>query len=288
MSLEATLNEIVHCQRVLNEVAVLSEALHLKLYEEPFGAEVLSRLSSEGLMKQQRIITTATRAILAHGYNWGIADELLEALEQSAQKVKTHLQDLSTIWRPSYAALERIGALEPLNDAVRTSISLLDRLESLLMDLGSHPQKSGNMNLKLQLHYPDMPAPTKAHSTDSGVDLTCMAVEEKRERVYMLDLGVSVEPPPGYYTELFPRSSIIKTDFVQANSVGIIDQDYRGRIYLPLRYLGQGDGMDKARELIGQRVAQLILKRIEPFDLKIVDQLNDTPRGQGGFGSTGA
>lgn len=144
------------------------------------------------------------------------------------------------------------------------------------------------MVLKIQLHYDHMPTPQKAHSTDSGVDLTCMAVEQKRERLFMLDLGVSVEPPEGYYTELFPRSSIIKTDFFQANSVGIIDQDYRGRIYLPLRYLGQGNGQDKAHELIGQRVAQLVLKRIEPFELSIVDNLNDTPRGAGGFGSTGA
>ena len=138
------------------------------------------------------------------------------------------------------------------------------------------------MILKIQLLYPNMPHPQKAHSTDSGVDLTCMAVERKRAGVFMLDCGISVEPPPGYYTELFPRSSIFKTDFIMANSVGIIDQDYRGTIYMPLRWLGEGDGLAAAQALVGSRVGQLILKRIEPFDLEIVANLAPTPRGQGG------
>ena len=143
------------------------------------------------------------------------------------------------------------------------------------------------MNLKIQLHYPDMPRPEKAHSTDSGVDVVCMDVIEKRDGLYFLDTGISVEPPEGYYTELFPRSSIFKTDFMMANSVGVIDQDYRGRIYMPMRWLGEGNGLEAAQALIGQRVGQLILKRIESFDLEIVEDLSATPRGQGGFGSTG-
>ena len=72
-----------------------------------------------------------------------------------------------------------------------------------------------------------------------------------------------------------------------ANSVGIIDPDYRGRIFVPLRYLGEGSGEEACRRLLEQRIAQMIVRRLEPCDIEIVDELDQTVRGEGGFGSTG-
>lgn len=141
--------------------------------------------------------------------------------------------------------------------------------------------------LKVKLHYKDMPLPSQAHEGDAGLDLTLMEVIEKRENVFFFDTGVSVEPPKGYYTVLVPRSSIYKTDFVQANSVGIIDHGYRGVIYMPMRYVGHKDGLIEARKLIGTRIGQLILQKLEPFTLELSEDLNDSSRGEGGFGSTG-
>lgn len=141
--------------------------------------------------------------------------------------------------------------------------------------------------LKIQCHYPDMPHPAKAHDTDSGIDLTLMQVIEKRNNVFFFDTGISVEPPPGYYTELYPRSSIYKTDFIMANSVGIIDEDYRGKIFMPMRYVGDGNALEEAQKLVGQRVGQLILKKRESYQIEIVKDLSDTARGEGGFGSSG-
>lgn len=142
--------------------------------------------------------------------------------------------------------------------------------------------------LKFQLHYPGMAPPKKAHGTDAGLDLTCMAVEQKGERLFFLDTGVSLEPPEGYYAELYPRSSMAKSEFVQANSVGIIDGDYRGKVLMPVRYLGSGDPLQAALALVGQRVGQLVLKRMEIYEVQVVSELNNTQRGSGGFGSTGA
>ena len=110
--------------------------------------------------------------------------------------------------------------------------------------------------LRLQLHYLDMPVPQRAHPKDVGLDLTAMAVESHSERLFFIDTGVSVEPPEGFYVEVVARSSLSKTDFILANSVGIIDPDYRGRIRLALRYLGEGSGLEAVAELIGRRVAQ--------------------------------
>ena len=142
--------------------------------------------------------------------------------------------------------------------------------------------------LRLQLHYPDMLVPQRAHPKDVGLDLTEMAIEPHNERLFFIDTGVSVKPPEGYYVEVVARSSLSKTNFILANSVGIIDPDYRGRIRLGLRYLGEGSGTDAAAELIGRRVAQLILRCREEANVEVVSKLGETGRGAGGFGSSGS
>lgn len=142
--------------------------------------------------------------------------------------------------------------------------------------------------LKISFNYPDMQLPERAHETDSGLDLTLMKVIEKRENIFFFDTGVSVEAPDGYYTELFPRSSIYKHDFIMVNSVGVIDHGYRGSLFMPMRYLGEGNGKEAAEALLGQRVGQLILRRIEPCLIEVASELSRTERGGKGFGSSGS
>jgi dUTP diphosphatase len=142
--------------------------------------------------------------------------------------------------------------------------------------------------LKIKCHYPDMPKPIRANGSDSGLDLSLIKVIEKRDNIFFFDTGVSIEPPAGYYTELYPRSSIYKHDFIMTNSVGIIDTGYRGILYMPMRYLGNGDGLADAQKLVGTRIGQLILKRLEDFELDMVENLSDSERGENGFGSSGA
>lgn len=142
--------------------------------------------------------------------------------------------------------------------------------------------------LKIQCHYPGMPTPQRGHASDAGLDLTAMAVKQKSHDVFFFDTGISVQVSAGFYTEVVPRSSIIKTDFLLANSIGVIDPDYRGRIFVPFRYLGAGNGTEAAEQLLGQRIAQLLVRQLEPCTVEIVESLEDTERGSGGFGSTGA
>lgn len=110
---------------------------------------------------------------------------------------------------------------------------------------------------------------------------------EKRDDIFFFDTGISIEPPPGYYTELYPRSSIYKHDFIMTNSVGVIDAGYRGILYMPMRYLGKEDGKTEAENLVGSRIGQLVLKKLEPFEISITEQLSESERGEGGFGSSG-
>jgi dUTP pyrophosphatase len=132
-----------------------------------------------------------------------------------------------------------------------------------------------------------MSVPKRGHETDAGIDLTAMAVEQKKPDIFFFDTGISIHLSTGYYAEIVPRSSIIKTDFFLANSVGIIDPDYRGRIFVPFRYIGTDDGAQAAEELLQQRIAQMLIRKLEPCRIEVVDSLEDTVRGTGGFGSTG-
>ena len=132
-----------------------------------------------------------------------------------------------------------------------------------------------------------MPVPSRGYQTDAGIDLTAMAVVQKSHGVFLFDSGISIHISDGYYVEIVPRSSIIRTDFYMANSFGVIDPDYRGRILLPFRYIGQGDGIQSAEGLLKQRIAQMLLRKLESCSIEVVDSLEDTARGKSGFGSTG-
>jgi len=132
-----------------------------------------------------------------------------------------------------------------------------------------------------------MSIPKKGHKTDAGIDLTAMAVEQKRPDIFFFDTGISIHVSTGYYVEIVPRSSIIKTDFLFANSVGIIDPDYRGHIFIPFRYLGSNDGMQAAKKLLHLRIAQMLVRKLETCRVEAVDSLQETIRGENGFGSTG-
>ena len=133
-----------------------------------------------------------------------------------------------------------------------------------------------------------MSIPKRGHETDAGIDLTAMFVEQKRPDVFFFDTGISVQMSDGYYVEIVPRSSITKTDFILANSVGIIDPDYRGRIFIPLRYVGSDDAIKAAERLLLKRIAQMLVRKLESCQIEIVESLENTVRGKGGFGSTGS
>ena len=133
-----------------------------------------------------------------------------------------------------------------------------------------------------------MSVPKRGHKSDAGIDLTAMSVEQKRPDVFFFDTGISVQMSDGYYVEIVPRSSITKTDFILANSVGIIDPDYRGRIFIPLRYVGSDDAIKAAERLLLKRIAQMLIRKLESCQIEIVESLENTVRGKGGFGSTGS
>ena len=84
-----------------------------------------------------------------------------------------------------------------------------------------------------------------------------------------------------YY--LYPRSSISKTDFMMANSVGIIDAGYRGNIMAKIRNMNL-EGISKVSE--NDKMFQICAPDLKPIKIELVNELSETSRGDGGFGST--
>jgi dUTP pyrophosphatase len=130
---------------------------------------------------------------------------------------------------------------------------------------------------------PQAVVPTKGTQYSVGYDLTAISVYKKlSDKTTLYDTGIIVQPPPGYYTEILPRSSITKTGYVLSNSVGTIDSDYRGRLLIALTRVDEG-----FPELtLPFTRCQLVLRRHEDYTIRQVVSLTDTERGSGGFGST--
>lgn len=121
--------------------------------------------------------------------------------------------------------------------------------------------------------------------TKGAAAFDCYAREEKLLIApCIIPLGFKMEIPEGYHAEIYPRSSIGLNSLLRmANSVGIIDCDYRGEV----GFIGESQNGNIVKIEKGQRIAQLIIKRNEDVDLVQVEELSDTERGEGGFGSSG-
>lgn len=130
---------------------------------------------------------------------------------------------------------------------------------------------------------PHAVTPTKGTPYSIGYDLTAINVYKKiSDKTTLYDTGLAIEPPPGYYTEIVPRSSISKTGYMLSNSVGQIDWDYRGKLLIAFTKVD--DSMPDI-ELPFVK-CQLVLRKAEYYDMNETEKLYETERGDGGFGST--
>lgn len=136
--------------------------------------------------------------------------------------------------------------------------------------------------------------PVKSTTGAAGFDLTMIEFEQE-QGVMTCKTGLAVAIPKGYVGLLFPRSSIANTNHTLANCVGVIDSDYRGDIMAKfivnaraVQYKLNGwklNGFKQYKE--GERIVQLVIVPCPDVTLVEVESLDDTTRGEGGFGSTG-
>lgn len=139
------------------------------------------------------------------------------------------------------------------------------------------------LNIKIKKLHKDAVIPTKAHTTDAGYDLYAASSSVDKDYNIVYGTGVAVEIPTGYVGLVFPRSSIASKDIMLSNSVGVIDSGYRGEIMAKFkRVTGDFDSYQ-----VGDRIAQLIIIPYPEVTFVEVDELSESDRGEGGYGSSG-
>ena len=136
------------------------------------------------------------------------------------------------------------------------------------------------MKVKIKKLSENAVVPTYAKSGDAGMDLTATSMN-KTEDYIEYGTGLSFELPEGFVGLVYPRSSLSKKDLLLTNSVGVLDSGYRGELRLRFQKLG-----DKIYE-VGDRIGQIIVMSHPKVEFEEVDELSDSERKDGGFGSSG-
>ena len=148
------------------------------------------------------------------------------------------------------------------------------------------------MELKVKAVSPkigtDIPLPYYATPGSAAMDLhACLeeAVTVPARGRTVIPTGIAIAlPSPGYVALVFARSGLgIKHGVAPSNCVGVIDSDYRGEVMVGLQNSGETDFTIQP----GDRIAQLMVVPVVQAQVRMVDQLDETQRGTGGFGSTG-
>jgi dUTP pyrophosphatase len=140
------------------------------------------------------------------------------------------------------------------------------------------------MKIKITKLHPDAIIPSYAKSGDAAMDLHATELKRDKHGNYVYLTGLALEIPLGFVGLLFPRSSVSKTAMCLSNSVGVIDSGYRGEIMLKFRLLGDANPIYR----VGDRVGQLMVVPHPKVEFIEVEELSNTDRGDGGFGSTGS
>lgn len=133
---------------------------------------------------------------------------------------------------------------------------------------------------------PDLPLPGRATPHAAGYDVRCAEQEVVLEpgEIKLVSTGLIMELPEGLECQVRPRSGLaLKHGITLPNSPGTIDPDYRGE----LRIIMQNTGSEAVTLKRGERLAQLVFARFEAPEVVEAEELSDTTRGEGGFGSTG-
>jgi dUTP pyrophosphatase len=138
-------------------------------------------------------------------------------------------------------------------------------------------------------HGEGLPLPSYHSEHAAGLDVVAgLAEDEPLELApgarILVPTGFALELPPGYEAQLRPRSGLaLKSGITLLNSPGTIDADYRGEVKVLLVNLGAKPAIIRR----GDRIAQLVVARVEHVRIELADELGSTTRGSGGFGSTG-
>lgn len=196
--------------------------------------------------------------------------------ENVLKKIGIHDQSKLDITLKEYEAMNFLYNLYKDSDYIRN--------EKLYKIYVSNFLQSKNPLLSFYIEDENALVPSKVRASDIGWDLTIIKkVKTYSNKIAMYDTGIKVIPEFGYYTEIVPRSSLSKTGYMLANSIGIIDPEYRGTLKIVLTKID-----DSLPDIVLPfKCAQLIIRKMEHSRYNIIENVEETSRNEGGFGSTG-
>jgi dUTP pyrophosphatase len=145
------------------------------------------------------------------------------------------------------------------------------------------------MNIKIKKLNENAVIPKYSRIGDAGLDLIATSIE-RNDNYIEYGTGLAIEIPEGYVGLLFPRSSVSNYDLVQANSVGVIDCNYRGEVKVRFKCtatLKSPYYMTEKLYNMGDKIGQLLIVPYPEIVLEESEELSDTNRGSNGFGSSG-
>jgi dUTP pyrophosphatase len=154
-------------------------------------------------------------------------------------------------------------------------------------DIAGVPAQGGPVvRVAVQRLDPESPIPSYAHVGDAGADLhSAVDMELLPGARTLVPTGIAIALPPGHVGLVHPRSGLAsRLGVTVLNAPGTVDSGYRGEIMVNLV---NHDPVTTAKIARGDRIAQLVVQRVERADFHLVDELSSTHRGAGGHGSTG-
>lgn len=143
------------------------------------------------------------------------------------------------------------------------------------------------MKIKIKKLHPNAVKPKYAKESDAGMDLVATEIISETPSQITYGTGLAIEIPDGMVGLIFPCSSIRNTGLTLSNSVGVIDAGYRGELQATFNKTRTTIENQKNDYKVGDRIVQIIIVPHPIIQIVEVDELSESSRGIGGFGSTG-
>jgi dUTP pyrophosphatase len=171
--------------------------------------------------------------------------------------------------------------------------NFLNQLNGVLNKLGSDisnatkktPIVDNSLLIKVKKLHENAVIPSYSKLGDAGMDLTITSEIENTSFSVSYGFGIAMEIPRGFVGLVFPRSSVRNQELLLSNCVGVIDSGYRGELQATFK---KTNGLDSLKYKVGERGAQIIILPYPQIKMVESNELSDTERGTGGFGSTGS
>ncbi len=181
------------------------------------------------------------------------------------------------------------------NDEENIDINFIDEIETLLSKLDKEISPDSftvkeqtdfdfSVKVKVKKLHENAVIPSYSKVGDAGMDLTITRIIENTSFSVSYGFGIAMEIPKNYVGLVFPRSSVRNQELILSNCVGVIDSGYRGELQATFK---KTNGLDSIKYDVGDRGAQIIIIPYPQVKIIESDDLSNSERGEGGFGSTG-